>query len=201
MPDVYPSSRSYHWQALGSTGSVQHACSPASQLLWLTPTPDPHPAWLLFRRQAVPPGCSQFRSSRAPRHCTRRPGEFGFGFSSADHSVVEGIGSPRFLDNPNVNMPCSLTPVGRSVPASVARPYSLPQPQRRRLPRQRCFVAQSHGLLTRCLRFTLSVTGHGARLASGWLPAFAGWDSHPLGRTTQFPEISLLSKHPGLLAH
>jgi hypothetical protein len=62
---------------------------------------------------------------------------------------------------------------------------------------KRCFVAQSHGLLTHCLRFTLTVTGPGARLASGWLPTFTGWDSHPLGCTTQFPKLSLLSKHPG----
>ena len=86
----------------------------------------------------------------------------------------------------------------RVLPANTARPCSLPLPQERRLPRIRCFAAPSHGLLTHCLRFTLPVTGPGARLASGWSPTFAGWEFHPLGCTTQFLQLSLLSKRPDL---
>lgn len=69
-------------------------------------------------------------------------------------------------------------------PAYTACPYCLPQRQQRRLPLAGFIVAQSHGLLTHCLRFTRSVTEQGARLASGWLPTSTGWGSHPLGCTT-----------------
>ena len=62
----------------GFTATMAHSDSRASSCL------------TLFHRQAVPPGCSQFRSSRAPRHRTRRPGEFGFGFSSIQRRSIHG---------------------------------------------------------------------------------------------------------------
>jgi hypothetical protein len=123
-PPCIPPAAPAHRQALRSTGSARHARSPASSLLWLTPTPEPRPAGLLLRWPAVPPECSHIRSRRVPRHCTREPGEFGFGFSGADRVLMEGLGSPRFLDNPNVNMPCSPTPAGVAPHSNTGAPHA-----------------------------------------------------------------------------
>jgi len=53
-----------------------------------------------------------------------------------DRIKVERQGPPRFLGNPHADMPCSLTPVGRSRQAIAACRCCLPQFSRRRLPRQ-----------------------------------------------------------------
>ena len=69
-------------------------------------------------------------------------------------NLMEGLGSPRFLDNPYVNMPCSPTSAGGAPHSDTGAP----------LVAFRCiksvgshndvnFAAQSHGLLTCCLRF------------------------------------------------
>ena len=113
------------------------------------PTPDPRPAQLLLRRSAVPPAVRLF-APRGHRHCTDRPGEFGFG-SRTLIVLVAGIGFPRFLDNPNVSMACSTTRRDGARQASSARPCGLPQRQERRLARG-ALEAQRHGLLTHCLR-------------------------------------------------
>jgi hypothetical protein len=46
--------------------------------------------------------------------------------------------------------------------------------------------AQSHGLLTRCLRFVTTVTRGHARLASGCRPALPGGVGYPLGSKQSF---------------
>ena len=62
------------------------------------------------------------------------------------------------------------------------------------------FEAQSHGSRTRCLRFAApGHPAHHARLASGWWPAFAGRDSHPLGSNERFRlPHGILPPFPGL---
>jgi hypothetical protein len=56
------------------------------------------------------------------------------------------------------------------------------------------FEAQSHGLFTRCLRFVVSVTTDGARLASGCRPGFAGRGWVPAGLRRKVSE--LFTSHP-----
>ena len=105
-------------------------------------------------------------------------------------SSMETAGPPRFLGNPNMNMPWSQTPVGlpRQAPFGVSvlpsaistasaptkifhfeapyRAYSLAvYASRRGLPRDR------------------------ARLASGWWPTFAGQDLHLLGFNRKFQRL------------
>ena len=99
----------------------------------------------------------------------------------------EKDGPPRFLGNPCVNMPCSLTPVAPRRQAFQAGRYCLPQQVKCRQPQFNNFDAPSHGLFTRGLRFAVTVTWHHARLASGWWLALAGWDFHPLGFISLFP--------------
>ena len=79
--------------------------------------------------------------------------------STACSLSVGTVGSPRFLGNPTVDMPCSSTPAGRRAPGPTARPCCLPCMQNNVGPRDdNSFVAQSHGLSTRCLRFVGMVT-------------------------------------------
>lgn len=118
---MYPTSRSCHRQALGSTGSARHARSPASQLLRLTPTPDPRPARLLLVAELYHQRARLF----APCGCrdTAPAGQENSGSASPlPIALVEGIGPPRFLDSPNVNMPCSPTPAGRCMPGVHGMP-------------------------------------------------------------------------------
>jgi hypothetical protein len=128
-------------------------------------------------------------------------------------------GLPGSLGDPLVRLPCSKTPVGpprlalrttssRGVAVSASRRSCLipffrrcsrclaalrycPSLSARQGPRtiQCIFVAQSHGLRTRCLRFAAFLSprklyGH-ARLASGCWPSFAGRDCSPAGSRHQ----------------
>ena len=99
----------------GSTGSARRARSPASPLLRLAPTPDPRPAQLdvlaaLYHQRA--------RGFAPCKHRdTALAGQENSGSASPrPRLLVEGIGPPRFLDNPNVSMPCSSTSAGQSAP-------------------------------------------------------------------------------------
>ena len=73
--------------------------------------------------------------------------------SPTPDSLAEATGPPRFLEDPIMNVPCSSTPAGPPRSATAAHRYCLPPNSQRRLPRYRNFGAQSHGPLTRCLRF------------------------------------------------
>jgi hypothetical protein len=85
---------------------------------------------------------------------------------------VETVGSPRFLGNPDVPMPWSLTPAGPAHQALAMRQCS-PRCEDGEGSRQLLdFGARSHGLGTGCLRFVRPV----ARL----------------GRKTRFPLLARL---------
>ena len=68
--------------------------------------------------------------------------------------LMEGLGSPRFLDIPFVNMPCSPTSAGGAPHSDTGAPLvafrSLNSVGSHN---DVNFAAQSHGLLTCCLRF------------------------------------------------
>jgi hypothetical protein len=122
---------------------------------------------------------------------------------------AERTRSPRFLGNPLVRLPCSQTPVGPprlasrttvsrgvavsaprlrasfrssvAVHAASRRVGTAPQYWNTEGPGRRFpFVAQSHGLRTRCLRFAAFLSPQGlyahARLASGCWPSSTGRD-------------------------
>jgi hypothetical protein len=96
--------------------------------------------------------------------------------------TVEGAGRPKFLENPDVLMPCSSTPAGPDAPGHDGAPTRPPSCQNRRLAAGSNLEAQSHGFGTGCLRFVVWVTPplH-ARLASGCRPGSTGWDWLPTG--------------------
>ena len=115
------------------------------------------------------------------------------------HLSGEKGGPPRFLGNPCVSMPCSLTPVAPFRQAISAGRCCLPRRAECRQPRFQHFGALSHGLLTHCLRFTAPVARCCARLATGWRLPLAGWDLHPLGFNWLFrPRLPVwLPQRPG----
>jgi hypothetical protein len=102
-------------------------------------------------------------------------------------SSTEATGAPRFLEDPIVYMPCSQTPAGPRRSATTALRCCLPPYARRRLPRQLYFVAQSHGLHTRCLRFAGWITPppRKTRFRLAGLP-FPGGTRYPLGPNERF---------------
>jgi hypothetical protein len=103
----------------------------------------------------------------------RRPGAWSFrsGNSAARWSSgVETTGTPRFLGNPNVPMPCSVTPAGPTSPGPCGESAWPPFTARRRLPHRGNFGARSHGLGTGCLRFARWVSRSG-RKTRFWLLA------------------------------
>ena len=69
-------------------------------------------------------------------------------------NLMEGLGSPRFLDNPNVNMPCSPTAAGGAPHSDTGAPLDAFHSLKSVGSHDDVnFAAQSHGLLTHCLRF------------------------------------------------
>lgn len=81
VPVIFPSSGSVARPPLSSTGSIGLS-SPASQVVWVTPTSCRPSRWASLPRPLIPPRCT------------------------------EATGSPRFLGSPCTCMPCSSTPVG-----------------------------------------------------------------------------------------
>jgi len=63
------------------------------------------------------------------------------------------------------------------------------------------FGAQSRGPYTPCVRFTLTVTRHGATLGSGWWSALARWGFHPWGCERGFNVYSIFLLSRLCLAH
>lgn len=108
-----------------------------------------------------------------------------------------------------VRMPWSLTPVSRRAsalwPVPTACATMLPSAVLKASASTTIcsFGAQSHGLLTRCLRFAATVArvliyGH-AKLAPGGWHTFAGRAFHPLGSFMKFQLrcLTLRPPHPG----
>ena len=102
------------------------------------------------------------------------------------NSSAETTGSPTFLGNPDVPLPCSSTPAGPTRQAVCGTSTRPPQPPRRRLTARISFGAQSHGFSTRCLRFAVPVTRPHARLASGRRPALPDGIDYPKGSNERF---------------
>ncbi len=90
-------------------------------------------------------------------------------------SSTEMTGSPRFLEDPTMNVPCSPTPAGPPRSATAALWCCLPPNGRRRLPRQILISGLNH--TARSLTVYASQSGllhRHARLASGWLAKLSG---------------------------
>jgi len=69
-----------------------------------------------------------------------------------------------------------------STPSLLRRFDSAPAVQTTKAPTSgHYFEAQSHGFSSRSIRFVPGIAADYAMFASGWWPAFAGWDSLPTG--------------------
>ena len=95
--------------------------------------------------------------------------------------VMETSSSPRFLGHP-----FRICPALRPRPGRRASPFRhvrcCPRIVDCEGPSEHSpFEAQSHGFCGRCLRFALRVAPADARLASGCLLCFTGWDWLPTG--------------------
>jgi hypothetical protein len=143
--------------------------SPASAVLWGAPIPGrPSRPTSFPSRDGYCPArlCSSLRPSPTPA-C----GQGCSGQATPLRPVVieaETVGRPKFLGNPPVPMPCSLTPAGADAAGRYTAPPWPPHAARRRLATRGNFGAQSHGLGTRCLRFARRIA-RGGRKTRFWL--------------------------------
>ena len=102
--------------------------------------------------------------------------------STACSLSVETVGSPRFLGNPIVDMPCSSTPARRLAPGPTARPCCLPCTQKTSAPATIILSWLNHTACPLAVYASLGWLPHrNARLASGCWPSLAGWDWLPIG--------------------
>ena len=128
------------------------------------------------RRARLPsPGdttcCARRICSLRPRHRTAGQG-FIIRAPLPDPSTWRRSGSPRFLGNPPVPLPCSPTPAGPTRQA-IRRHRRGPRSDNDEGSRDiKAFEAQSHGFSTRCLRFVRRVAAFHARLASRCWPLY-----------------------------
>ena len=108
------------------------------------PTPVP-PHFVAFAWRYHPSRLSSFLL--ADPTPVRRPGGFGWAPPKASCLEMETTGSPTFLGNPGVHMPCSKTPVGSSTPDRLRRLDTAFRTEcgRRRLPQ----IALFRGSITR----------------------------------------------------
>ena len=97
------------------------------------------------------------------------------------------LGSPRFLGNPIVNLPCSWTPAESYASRLFFDATMLPPSfRRRRLRRRRSFRGSITRLFHSLPTLRATISDDYARLASGWWLAFAGWDCLPWGSFERF---------------
>ena len=100
---------------------------------------------------------------------------------------METPGRPKFLENPGVLMPCSLTPAGPTRQA-IQRERRGPRSQHDEgSPRFGNFGAQWPGLGTGCLRFARWVTRRGRKTRFWLLAALPGGIDYPQGSYERFP--------------
>ena len=182
--------------SLPSTGS-KRMCSPASAVLWSAPTPcrPSRPVSLPSPRRY-----HRVRRGLLPAIATRDRGHRGVDRPVPEPEMtVETAGSPRFLGNPVVPMPCSWTPVGSRTPGHRGVSTWPPLVSTTKAPAIEGFGARSHGLGTGCLRFAVRITPPHARLASGCLakPGRAGLDTRRVATkgfrvrgSSPFPKLS-----------
>ena len=129
---MFPANGSLLWHPLPSTGSsrTEFACfvgtMRCSDLL-----PPVSPRFVSFAWR-YPPRASVF----APFRPDADRGPWSFRVWQLHAKVCGGgtAGSPRFLENPVVPMPCSRTPVGSTHPGHNGTPTRPPLATRRRLP-------------------------------------------------------------------
>ena len=156
----------------------------------------PVPRRFVDLRFAVPPCRPVLRHERPGRPPLA---DQGFGTTGTPRRLavvqMELSGPPEFPGNPNASMPCSPTPVGPRRRRYALR-CCLPPAERRRLPHILTYEAQSHGLLTRCLRFAAQVALAPRKTRFRWLPAFpdglgpAGFRCKVSVATSSLPELS-----------
>jgi hypothetical protein len=130
--------------------------------------------------------------------CGRPPEREGLPFACAAGLSVEMTGSPKFPQNPCRYAHALTTPEepdGTRLHVPPTRPRVRERP---RLLRLDSFEAQSHGLTTRCLRFTVAVARHDARLACGCRLSSAARDSIKTRRVLQrgFSYVAFTSRPP-----
>jgi hypothetical protein len=108
-------------------------------------------------------------------------------FPKPDVKEMETAGRPKFLGNPLVLAPCSLTPARPTCQAFTAGRHGPTYQERRGLSTKSNFGAPSHGIGTHCLRFNHCVATTVARLASGCWPALPDGIGYPQGFNERFP--------------
>ena len=164
-------------------------------------TGSPASAVLSGRSDFLPPVPRHFVSFARRYHpcaclCSSRPdagleawGVFGCG-TSHGRLWVETTGSPTFLGNPNVPLPCSSTPVGSKTPGQ----YGVSTRPPRRIRRRRPTIHTFRGSMTR-LQHSLSTlrrTGHPATTQDS-LPAagqaLPGGVGYPQGSIERFQSL------------
>jgi len=122
-----------------------------------------------------------FAAPTAGRRTGGRPGVCCAGCPIPARNV-ETTGLPRFLGNPDVDMPCPSTPAGPAGPGHFGPPDTAFRRQDGVGSRDdSSFGAQSHGLLTRCLRFAAEVTLGPRKTRFRLLANFAGRGWIPAG--------------------
>jgi hypothetical protein len=99
---------------------------------------------------------------------------------------METAGRPKFLANPDVLMPCSLTPAGPTRQAIQRRRHGPCSQHDEGSPRFGNFGAQWHGLGTGCLRFARWVTRRGRKTRFWLLAALPGGIGYPQGSYERF---------------
>jgi hypothetical protein len=106
-------------------------------------------------RKTVTAPCVGVRSDQA----RRRLGARGVTVRPPKPVVVaaETTGRPKFLENPPVPIPCSLTPAGPDAPSHYGAPIWSPYASQRRLLARGNLGAVWHGLGTPCLRSVMAV--------------------------------------------
>jgi hypothetical protein len=105
-------------------------------------------------------------------------------------SSTEMAGSPRFLEDPTMNVPCSPTPAGPPRSATAALWCCLPPNGRRRLPRQILISGLNHTARTLAVYASQGGLLHRhARLASGWLANLSGRGWLPAGSKRKVSDL------------
>src|SRR6516164_6141772 len=164
---MFPSNASTTWHSLPSTGSFwgKFPCfrgtMECSELL--------RPS----RRPSLPSGHATMRCACdfAPGGPGRQAAGQGFVVRSPlpERNAWRRSGTPRFLGNPPVSLPCSATPAG-PIRQALRRCRCCPRYEYGEGSHEDGFGAESHGFDTRCLRFAGTVTCHDARRASRCWP-------------------------------
>ena len=188
VPFVFPYSGSTARLPLPSAGFLGVG-SPASQVLRGAPT------------SCHPSRCPSFPSDT--RYCLRRLVRSfvrhgatveGLGCKAGcpfPHTRRETTGPPRFLGTPRQRAALSDSG-GTSAPSNCGAPVQSSAQCTASTPATRnYFEAQSHGLLTPCVRFAAAVTDGHATLGSGRLPTVAG-RAWPAGVRRRF-QLSIAS--------